>query len=446
MMRLPRFFHNNRFMARLIDLISKSPLYSGALVISSGAIVAQLISIMSLLFITRIYSPAEMGVLAVYSSILSIAAITATFRYEFAYTVTKNEKTAANLFALCIIILFTTSVAFSIIVIFMGNALVNLLGLDSLGQYFWLLIPGFIGAGLYSVLNYWAIRQRDYRRITYTKINQSASGATSKIILGLLSFGSVGLIFGHMISQMAGIRSLGMSMWKAEKKNLENISFSEIKSVAKEHWTFPAFNLPASFVNTLSFQLPALFLVAFYDSHTVGLYSLAHSLLVLPISIISSSIGQAFLGEVSKMVREESSGLRQLYLKTIKHLSIVAIPSIGILAFSAPFLITWVFGGEWADAGLLCIPLSLMVIPQFVVSPTTCLTIYGYNHWTLIWDITRVSGVIFSFYISHYLGFPVLITIAFYAMIMLIMYITNVILNLKAISILASRNKQQGPT
>lgn len=440
MIRFKRFFRKNRLTARLFDFISKSPLYSGALIIGSGTIVAQLIGIATLPLITRIYNPAEMGMLAVYSSILSIAATAATFRYEFAYTLPKREETVANLFALCIIILFLTSIAFSLVVLFAGDALVNLLGLNSLDSYYWLLIPGFIGVGLYSILNYWAIRHRDYRRITYTKINQGASGAVSKIVLGLLSFGSLGLIVGYLISQMAGIGTLGKAMWEADKGNLENVSFSGIKSVATEYWSFPMFNLPASMVDALTFQLPSLFIVAFFGSHTVGLYALAYSLVVLPMSLISSSIGQAFLGEVSKMVREESSGLRHLYLKTLKHLSILAIPTIGIFAFAAPFLISLVFGDEWADAGLLCLPLALMVIPQAIVSPTTFgLIVYGYNHWTLIWNTARVGGVIVSFYISHYFGFSVIATLAFYAAIMLIMYIIHIILNLKAISILTSR-------
>jgi O-antigen/teichoic acid export membrane protein len=440
MIKFRHFFSNNKLTAKLIGFISKSPIYSGALVIGGGAVVAQLIGMVTLPLITRIYNPTEMGMLAVYSSILSIAVIAATFRYEFAYTLPKKEETAAHLFVLCITILFLTSIAFSIVVIFAGDALVNLLGLNSLGQYYWLLIPGFIGAGLYQILNYWSIRQRDYKRITYTKINQSVSGAASKIVLGLLSVGPMGLIIGQIISQVAGVGTLGKAMWKAEKKNLKNISFSGIKSVAKEYWTFPMFNLPASIVNTLSLQLPSLFLAAFYGSHTVGLYFLAHSLLVLPASLVSSSIGQAFLGEISKMVREESSGLRQLYLKTVKHLSLIAIPTIGVLALAAPFLIALVFGDEWTDAGLLCIPLALMVIPQFVVSPTDRLTIYGYNHWTLIWDITRVAGVIVSFYISYHFGFPVLIALTSYATIMLIMYIINILLNLKAISKFTSKN------
>lgn len=444
MMRFKRFLHKNQFTARILSVFSSNPVYRGAMVIGSGTVLAQLIGILTLPIITRIYDPADMGVLAVYSSILSIAVITATLKYDFSYILPEKEETATNIFALCIILLTLTSIAFSLVVIFAGDALVNLLGLDSLGQYYWLLIPGFMGAGLYSILNHWAIRKRDYRRITYTRINQSASGAFSKIILGLLTFGPFGLIIGHMISQVAGIGTLGKAMWKSERKNLRHVSTSGIKSAAKEYWAFPAFNLPASLVNKLSFQLPTLFLMTLYNSHIVGLYALAYSLLILPASLISTSIGQAFLGEISKMVRERSSGLREMYLKTIKHLALVAIPTVSALAIVSPFLIPLVFGGEWADAGLLAIPLAIMLIPQFIVSPTTCLTIYGYNHWTLAWDVARVCGVVAGFFLAWLFGLSIFYTLLVYSAIMLVMYVINIFLNLKAISNITSNKSGQG--
>jgi O-antigen/teichoic acid export membrane protein len=86
-----------------------------------------------------------------------------------------------------------------------------------------------------------------------------------------------------------------------------------MKSVAKRYKSFPIFNFPASVVNTISTQLPPLMLLALYDSQTVGFYALAQMLIVLPGSVISGSMGQAYLGEASKMVREGSQQLRSLY-------------------------------------------------------------------------------------------------------------------------------------
>ncbi|RXE55291.1 polysaccharide biosynthesis protein [Methanoculleus taiwanensis] len=425
---------NNPLAKALIRFISNNPLYKGVLVLGSGTVLAQLIGIVTLPIITRLYSPSDLGVLAVYSSILSIVVVAASFRYEFAYPLPKQDETAANLFALCLLLLIVTSIGFTFVILFAGDILVTVFHLESLVQYLWLLILGFFGMGLYTILNHWAIRQRDYRRITYTKINQSASGAACKILLGFISYGPIGLIIGQIVSQVFGVSTFSRAMWKTEWDSLRKISIDGIKSVAKEYWSFPAFNLPASIVNTLSLQVPALMLLAIYGSQTVGLYALAQSLLVLPGSVISTSLAQAFLGEASKMVREDSLELKPLYITTVRHLSLIAVPLIGIPALLAPIVVPIIFGEVWIDAGWYCLPLALMVIPQFVVSPTSKLTIYGYNHWMLMWDITRVFGILVGFYVSQLFGLPVIMTVTIYALIMFAMYLFLIILNLKAIS------------
>ncbi len=422
----------NARTARLFGFIVNNPLYRGVLILGSGTAVAQLIGIVTMPIITRLYTPSDMGVLAVYSSILAIVGIGATLRYEFAYALPKENDDAINLFGLCLILLCITTTGFTLILLFRRDLLINTFDLSSIEQYIWFLLIGFFGMGLYTMLNYWAIRQRDYGRITYTKINQGAGGSACKILLGILSFGPVGLIIGHIVSQIAGITTLAHVMWKKERINLKAISLSRIKSVAKTYKSFPAFNFPASIVNTMSLQLPPLMLLALYDSEVVGFYALANMLVVLPGSLISGSMGQAYFGEASKMVRERSRGLRSLYVRTLKHLTVIAVPLIGIPALCAPFVVPFIFGGAWAEAGWFCLPLALAVIGDMVVGTTSNLTIYGYNHWTLMWDIVRLSGVLLGFYISQLLGISVIYTLIVYSVVMTAMYLLSIALNLKA--------------
>ena len=431
--RIAPVVKKNPYAARVLAFILNNPLYKGAIILGSGTAIAQMIGILTMPIITRLYTPSDLGVLAVYSSILAIVGIGATLRYEFAYALPKKDEDAVNIFGLCLILLSITTTIFALILLFGGEFLIQYFDLSVIEKYFWFLLVGFFGMGLYTILNYWAIRQRDYERITYTKINQGVGGSISKILLGILSFGPMGLIIGHIVSQIAGIGTLARAMWKKERGNLKSISLSGIKKVAKTYKSFPVFNFPASILNTMSLQLPPLILLALYDSKTVGFYALAYMLIVLPGSLISGSMGQAYLGEASKMVREGSRELRSLYIKTVKHLSMIAIPLIGIPALCAPFIFPILFGEVWAEAGWYCWPLALMVIANFVVSPTSRLTIYGYNHWLLIWDFTRIIGVIISFYLSYLLKLPIMLTITAYALVMFVMYIVSALLNLKAI-------------
>jgi len=183
----------NSYASRAIEFILNNPLYKGVLVLGSGTAVAQLIGIVTMPIITRLYTPADLGVLAVYSSVLAIFGVGATLRYEFAYALPKRDEDAANLLGLCLALLFITTAVFGLILLFGRDLLLSIIDISSIEPYLWFLLIGFFGMGLYTTLNYWAIRQRDYGRITYTKINQGASGSVCKILLGILAFGPVGL-------------------------------------------------------------------------------------------------------------------------------------------------------------------------------------------------------------------------------------------------------------
>jgi O-antigen/teichoic acid export membrane protein len=429
----------NAYLSRVIEFVSRNPLYKGLFILGSGTAVAQLVGIASMPIITRLYAPSDLGILAVYSSILAIVGISATLRYEYAYALPKQDAGAASLFGLCLILLFSTTIIFALILFFGWNLLSSAFDLSSIEQYIWLLPAGFFGMGFYSILNLWAIRQRDYKRITCTRINQGIGGAMCKIILGILSLGPMGLIIGHLVSQIAGVGTFAHAIWKKERENLKRISLSDMRDVAKEYKGFPAFNFPASVLHALSLHLPPIMLLALYDSQVVGFYALAHMVMVLPVSAIQSSMQQAYLGEASKMVREGSRELRSLYVKTVRHLSMIGIPLISIPALCAPFIIPIVFGEAWVEAGWYCLPLVLAVTPQFIVTSTSKLEIYGYTHWMLMANIIRSVCVLIGFYICQMLGLPVLITLTIYASILLLNYIMLSMLNLKAISKFTSR-------
>lgn len=418
----------------VISSVTKSTLFKGAFVLASGTAFAQAINILILPLITRLYTPNDLGILSAYYSVLSIIVVISSLKYEIAFTMPKKDEDAINLFSLAFILMLITSTLFSIILIFRKNEIINFFHIEQLAEYIWFLIIGFFGMGLYSNFNYWAIRKRDYKRITYTKINQSISGSFFKIVLGFFSYGPIGLIIGQIISQIAGVRTFATQMWKKDRNLFKYISVDKMKYVAKKYWSFPVFNLPASLLNSLTLQLPVLMLLKLYNSEIVGYFTLANSLLVIPSSLVSTSLGQAFQGEATKLFREKNQKLLTLYKKTIKTLTFISIPLILIPASVCPYIVPIIFGQQWAEAGLYCLPLALMVISQFISNPTSNLSVYGYNKWSLLWDTTRVLLVYSGFYLSQYLNLSILNTLFIYSIIMFIMYAIKIVLNIIAIN------------
>ena len=70
------------------------------LTVASGSAAAQLLLSLALPVLARLYTPAEYGVLAVYSAILTVLVVVASLRYESAIRLPREESSAGSLLVL----------------------------------------------------------------------------------------------------------------------------------------------------------------------------------------------------------------------------------------------------------------------------------------------------------------------------------------------------------
>jgi O-antigen/teichoic acid export membrane protein len=193
--------------------------------------------------------------------------------------------------------------------------------------------------------------------------------------------------------------------------------------------------MPAALINVVSTQAPVLFISMIFGLQTVGLFSLSYQMLLLPVSLVSSSISQVFFGEMSDFYRKKSDQMISFYIDTNKNLFLFGAPLIILGSILSPLLFPIIFGEVWKGAGLFSLPLCPLVIALFVVSSTSgILELTGYNHWGLAWNISRTLMVIFVFYLALYYNFTPFITILLYSLIFTFMYIILFFLSIKAIN------------
>jgi O-antigen/teichoic acid export membrane protein len=239
-----------------------------------------------------------------------------------------------------------------------------------------------------------------------------------------------------------GIGTLLRYMWKNDRVFFRNLSWSCMLMNAKRYIRFPLFSFPSGVINTLALQLPVFMLSAIYGLNVVGMYSLASSLLVISSSLISSSMSQVYFAEVANLMRQNSRDIKKLYISTTAKLFKIGIPLIMIPCLLAPFLFPILFGEVWKDAGLYCLPLAIMAIAGFAISPTSMLSGYGFNHWQLLWDIFRTALIVISFYLIQLFALPVLSALLVYSSLMAVMYGISYLMNIHALNLYLKANSQ----
>ena len=130
--------------------------------LASGTAIAQLLLVLAMPALTRLYTPADYGTLAVYSSTLTVLLVLASLRYEAAIPLPEDEEVAGSLLALTFIVLAATAVLVALLVWLAGDAFVAHAKATALRPYLWLIPVGLLGAGSYQYLSNWAIRRRAF--------------------------------------------------------------------------------------------------------------------------------------------------------------------------------------------------------------------------------------------------------------------------------------------
>ena len=85
----------SRFPGRLLGILPKGRFARSVAVVTAGAALGQGLVLVSAPLLTRLYTPADFGVLAVYGSLVSLVAVVSAMRYELAIALPGYDKAVA---------------------------------------------------------------------------------------------------------------------------------------------------------------------------------------------------------------------------------------------------------------------------------------------------------------------------------------------------------------
>ena len=131
---------------------SQSEFYHNVLTLMTGSTLSQSIPIAISPILTRIYTPEEFGVYAIFLAIVTIFGTIISGRYELAIMLPKKDEDAINIFALGLVITICLTVFTSILVIVLKNYIVNLLNTHTIEYWLYLVPLSILLIGCYNLL------------------------------------------------------------------------------------------------------------------------------------------------------------------------------------------------------------------------------------------------------------------------------------------------------
>jgi len=371
------------------------------LTLGSGTVLAQIIPFLFYPVIARIFTPADVGLLATLTAIIVLLSNFATGRYELGILVTKTKEDAAHLAILTISLsIVVVALIYIILQLFFVNILTERLHEPQLKNWLFICPVAAISLIIYNTYNEWCVRNGYFKRLSVNKITNSTAITAGKLFFGVVKIFSQGLVVGDLLGR---IFSAGACIFKALQKDADafkKISAKKIKQFAKEFVEFPKYIMPGRLLNELGKQLPVFFIGFYFSSVEVGYFSMAMLVIYAPVSMITFAIRDVFRQRANEDYKKNGS-CRDFYNKIFKILIVIAIFAGIVLILGSPFIFSIFVGKQWGTAAYYAQIMTIPILLSFVSTPLfDVLIITNKLKINLLWQIYYVVVIFLSLWIG----------------------------------------------
>ena len=346
--------------SRIAGLFAKNSVGRAITHLISGNIIAQIVIFAALPVITRLYSPEEMSLLALYVAVLTMVAVVTCLRLEIAIPIPKSDSVAANLAALAVISSLVIAVFTCMLLILVWVVDFQYLTGHALWRYAWLFPVGSLFVGLYATAQFWSTRMARYSLLGRTKVYQALVGSATQIIAGLMSIVPLGLLLGHLLMSGAGFFSLFRMAWKNERHLVPEVSWARMKNAFAEYKNFPKFSIIEGLATNGAQQVTIILIAVFSVGAEVGFFFLAVRALNAPITLVTNAVSQVYYQRAPEHFRKGT--LRQFTRKSLGAIAVVFLPPMLLLGYFSQPIFTFAFGEEWSRSGEMVVTLMPMLI------------------------------------------------------------------------------------
>lgn len=338
-------------------------------VLVGGTAGGQAIMVLAAPFLTRLYTPQDFGLLAVFVGLLSLLSVIACLRYELMIPIPDDDKEAAALFVLSLLSLLGVTFLSTVLLFLYGTALARLLNTPQLADYLYLLSLSTLLFGGYNALTYWAIRVKAFTLLAKTKVSQAIAAVA--IQLAGASLGPTALLFGQVAGFSAGSLSLGRHVLRRQWKLVAGVKWADMAVVAGRYKKAPLLSSWGAFFNMAGWQLPPIMFAVLFDPAVAGIYALANRVLNMPMQLLGQATGSVFISHAAQAHREGK--LRSLVASIHGRLAHIGMAPTLVLLFAGPDIFSLVFGREWRQAGVFAQWLAPWLYLVLVTSPLSSL-------------------------------------------------------------------------
>lgn len=332
------------------------------LTVLSGTTMAQLITIVGMIPLARLYSPTDFGLFAIAQSIVLAGTMVAALRYDIAIVLPESQSAARTVHRLASRIILLTCVVLAVILLLAHRVVSEHYGNPSFG--IWLTVTALIVYAMAQIMNTqnWLIRMKQFGLISQNRVLAAALMLTAQLVCAPL-VGFEGLLIGMLVGQVLTLIVLNRRV--PELRTSHPVDAPAIREMAVRYKKMPLLNAPNVLVDAVR-DAGINILIGNIALGSLGQYSLANKATNAPVYLIRGAIAQVFL---PLMARARPGELTPLVTRLLIRIGLVATPVFLVFYWLAPWLFPLLLGDQWGQAGLIAQALMPWLFMNTFTSP-----------------------------------------------------------------------------
>lgn len=321
-----------------------------------------IIQFMITVVLSRLLTPEDFGVIAIVQVFLLLFQVIATAGMGPA--IIQNKELTSQDYG----ILFNYSIIFSVFLGLLfglfGNVVSHIYHNEIYKPIFWWMTIVVIAECLNTVPNALLNKDKKFVALNIRFLIANILGAIGGIVAAKYGLGVYALIISVAIP---AVITLICNFFLVRIKWTISLNRTPFDSV----WEFAKNQFASTILNYFSRNLDNMLIGKYFSAQVLGNYSKGYQLTVLPSMVIGGIISPV-LQPILSEYEQNIDVIRDIYLKLMHFLAIVAFPVSAFMSLNADKIINFLFGDGWQGAVAPLMILSLSIWAQLLS------TIYGY--------------------------------------------------------------------
>jgi len=404
----------------------KHEVVSGVAWNTAGKISNQVLQFSLSVILMRLLAPSDYGLIAMAMVLIGFVTIFGEFGFSSALIQNQNikEDHKSSIFWLNIII----GGLLTFLIFYFADFFSSFYGNEQLTPIIKYLSFSFIISSFSIVPNTLLQKEMNYSALNKIEVSVVLFSGIVGVYMALNGWGAMSLVF----------QTLSMHLFKVPLVFIASRWFPKrifSSASVKELFSYSAYLSGFNFINYWARKSDDLLIGKFMGADSLGIYSRAYSLMLLPITQVISLVSNVMFPAMS-LIQDDKERVKSIFLRVVQVLAFITFPlMIGLIA-SADNFVLGIFGVKWAEVIPIIRILAFVGVIQTLANPTGWIyTSQGKTKWIFWWGIFGSGSIILAIVIGVLIGSIYSVAIAYLIVSIILIYpaisIPGRIINLK---------------